>query len=76
MNPSWQQKPDSSAHEFPPALARPARRALTQAGITRLEQLSRISEKEVMQLHGIGPNALVILQRALAEKGLSFAAER
>ncbi len=45
-----------------PKLASPARRALAGAGYTRLEQL-----------HGIGPNALDQLRRALAERGLSFA---
>ena len=56
-----------------PKLAQPAQRALAAASICRLEQLTKFSEVEVKQLHGIGPNALDQLHRALSGKGLSFA---
>ncbi|HZD56202.1 MAG TPA: SgcJ/EcaC family oxidoreductase [Anaerolineales bacterium] len=59
--------------DLPTGLARPAQRALAGAGLVRLEQLSRVSEDEVLELHGMGPKALDQLRRALAEKGLSFA---
>jgi len=55
-----------------PKLAAPAERALAGAGIKNLKQLSRFSEADIKQLHGIGPNALGKLHQALAEKGLSF----
>jgi hypothetical protein len=55
-----------------PKLAAPARRALLAAGYTRLEQLAEVSEAEVMELHGMGPNALRALRDALRERGLSF----
>ena len=55
-----------------PKLASPAQRALAAAGITHLEQLTRISEAALAQLHGIGPNAIKTLRLALEEKGLSF----
>jgi DNA-directed RNA polymerase alpha subunit len=55
-----------------PKLAAPARRALAAAGIHRLEQLARMREAELRGLHGIGPNALETLRRALAARGLSF----
>ncbi len=58
--------------DLPPELAAPARRALDRAGIVRLEQLARLSQAEVGQLHGIGPQALALLRRALGAKGLSF----
>ena len=58
---------------LPIELASPARRALVAAGYTRLEQLTRVSEAEISNLHGIGPNALKQLRRALEAKGLSFA---
>lgn len=54
-------------------LAQPARRALEAAGIQRLEQLTKLSEAEIKQLHGMGPNALGKLRRALSDRGLSFA---
>ncbi len=56
-----------------PKLAQPAQRALAAAGIHRLEQLTKFSEGEIKQLHGIGPNALSELRRALRARGLSFA---
>ncbi len=62
-------KPDSDL----PKLAEPAQRALAAAGIQHLAQLSQLSESEIKQLHGIGPNALKRLRRALAAKGLAFA---
>jgi len=55
-----------------PKLAAPARRALLAAGYTRLEQLTEISEAEVTELHGMGPNALRALRAAMEERGLSF----
>jgi len=48
---------------------------LSGAGSDRLEQLAKFSAAEIAQLHGIGPNALQQLRRALAANGLSFADE-
>ena len=59
-----------------PKLASPAQRALAAQGITRLEQLTRISEAELAQWHGIGPNAVKTLRQALAQKGLTFRLEK
>ncbi len=56
-----------------PKLSQPAHRALASAGIQNLQQLTKFSEAEIKQLHGIGPNALIQLHRALADNGLSFA---
>ena len=55
-----------------PKLAQPAQRALAGAGIQKLQQLTKFSEAEIKQLHGIGPNALKQLRSALKAKGLSF----
>jgi hypothetical protein len=56
-----------------PKLAAPARRALDAAGYTNLEQLANVSEAELGQLHGMGPNAIAQLRRALDAHGLAFA---
>jgi hypothetical protein len=58
--------------DFPKTSA-PALRALNGAGYTRLEQLTRVSEAELLKLHGMGPKALNILRAALEARGLSFA---
>lgn len=55
-----------------PKLAAPAQRALQSAGITSLEHLARVSEEELMQLHGMGKNALRTLRETLKANGLSF----
>jgi len=56
-----------------PKLAAPAQRALAGAGITSLKQPTKLTEAELGQLHGMGPNALGTLREALRSKGLSFA---
>jgi len=64
---------DETTTDFPRTIGRPATRALVHAGYTRLEQLTSVTEKELLKLHGMGPKALRILRETLAEKGLSFA---
>jgi uncharacterized protein YdhG (YjbR/CyaY superfamily) len=57
-----------------PKIGAPATRALEAARYTRLEQLTKVTEAELGQLHGMGPKALGILRETLKEKGLSFKA--
>ncbi len=59
--------------DLPVKLAMPARRALTGAGCTSLEQLTAFTEAQIKELHGIGPNAIRQLRQALDERGLQFA---
>jgi mannose-6-phosphate isomerase-like protein (cupin superfamily) len=63
--------PNKDDTEFP-KLSAPARRALSGAGYTRLDQLTRVSESELSKLHGMGPTAIRALRAALDERGLSF----
>jgi hypothetical protein len=63
----------SKDSDLPAKLSQPALRALTQAGYTRLDLISKLSEDEILALHGVGPKAIVELRSALAAKGLSFA---
>jgi pimeloyl-ACP methyl ester carboxylesterase len=55
-----------------PKLSAPARRALSAAGYTHLDQLAQVSEFDLSRLHGIGPTAIVALRATLEERGLSF----
>lgn len=57
---------------FPTGLAQPALRALLQAGLESIEQLSLVSESELLQLHGMGPAAVKKLRIALQKMGLDF----
>lgn len=56
-----------------PRLAAPAHRALAGTGIQNLKNLTKFSEAEIKALHGIGPNALKELRRAMKANGISFA---
>ena len=53
-------------------LAAPARRALEGAGLTTLAKLARRSEAQLMQLHGMGPNAITKLRASLQKAGFNF----
>lgn len=55
-------------------LAAPARRALVDAGLRRLEDLAKLSEERVRSLHGMGPNALGKLKAAMKKAGIAFRA--
>ena len=53
-------------------LSAPARRALENKHIISLEKLSEFSEKEILQLHGMGPSSIPKLRDALKAVGLNF----
>lgn len=64
---------EKQENDFPVGLSQPARRALSGAGYTRLAQLAEVSEAELKKLHGMGPNGIEQLRRALEAQGLTFA---
>ena len=59
--------------DFPRQIGRPATGALAVAGYTRLKQLTRVTEAELLKLHGVGPKAIRILRETLEAQGMSFA---
>lgn len=58
--------------DFLAVLAAPARRALENAGIKTIKQLARLTEKELLALHGMGPGSVPKLKAVLAANGLQF----
>ncbi|MBC8171192.1 MAG: DNA-binding protein [Anaerolineae bacterium] len=60
------------ASDFPPKLSNPARRALNGAGYFQLEQLTQVTEAELLKLHGMGPKGIRQLREAMEPKGLAF----
>ncbi|MEH0825296.1 DNA-binding protein [Micromonospora sp. CPCC 205739] len=61
--------------DIPRAAGAPARRALSAAGWIRLDQLTAVTERELLALHGVGPKAIGVLRAALRDRGLSLAGE-
>ena len=67
--------PGPGAALLPARTGRPALRALSAAGVSSLEDLTRLREEDLRHLHGVGPEALAVLREALAEQGLSLRGE-
>lgn len=59
--------------DFPAGLSQPALRAFAAAGYTRLADFARVTEAELLALHGVGPKAIRTLRPALESRGLRFA---
>ncbi|WKZ43521.1 MAG: DUF1801 domain-containing protein [Anaerolineales bacterium] len=55
-----------------PNIGAPATRALEHQGYTTLKQLTKLSEAQLLQMHGVGPKAIRILKETFKAKGLSF----
>ena len=58
--------------ELPVSIGKPAMRALNNAGIDHLEQLTDYTESEIIRLHGMGPRAVDRLRASLARQGMAF----
>ncbi len=68
--------PDSNQlNDLPAGLSSAARRALTRAGYTSLDQLPQVRVSELARLHGMGAKAIGQLRVALAARGQGFAEE-
>ena len=57
---------------FLPFIVAPARWALERENIKTLEDLAKWTEKEIINLHGMGPSTIPKLKKALSEYHLSF----
>lgn len=64
--------PKNTSQAFPDGLAAPARRALVGAKIGNLSHLAKITEKQLKDLHGMGPKAISLLKDAMRKQGLKF----
>ncbi len=58
--------------EFPRTLGKVAPRELALHGLTRYDQLTEVTEKELLAIHGVGPKAVRILREELESRSLSF----
>jgi hypothetical protein len=64
-----EEKPEDG---FLAELSAPARRALLNNGITGIKELASLTEKQVLDFHGLGPASLPKLRKALRKAGLRF----
>lgn len=64
---------DAETTEFPPGIGKVAQRQLAQSGYTTYEQLTHVTAKQLLAIHGVGPKAVRILDEELTGRGLSFA---
>lgn len=55
--------------EFVCLTGRPAVRALEAAGYSRLDDLTHVTEQELLALHGMGPKGIRMLNAELAKRG-------
>ncbi len=60
---------DSGDSEFGGIVGRPAQRALEAAGYSKLEELTHVSEKDLLALHGFGPKGIRMLNAELGKRG-------
>lgn len=51
---------------FPPGVAAPALRALYAAGYRKLEDVAKITDEELLSLHGMGPKAVRLIREAIS----------
>jgi len=51
-------------------------RALASIGVTRLDQVTRFTEAELLALHGMGPKALKAIKAALHARGKALARKK
>ncbi|MFC8922005.1 helix-hairpin-helix domain-containing protein [Cellulosimicrobium sp. NPDC057127] len=54
--------------DLPATIGGPATRALLEAGVTSLSDVARLSDAELLALHGVGPKAVRLLRAAIAER--------
>ena len=59
-------------NEWPKGVAKPGIRALNSAGLYTITDLSKIEEKELMALHGMGKRTLEVLKKEMEEQGIQF----
>jgi predicted flap endonuclease-1-like 5' DNA nuclease len=58
--------------EYTPRIGKVATRELALNGYTSYEQLTWVTPKELLAIHGVGPKAVRILEEELTARGLRF----
>ena len=61
--------------EFTRRIGNVARRELALNGYTRYDQLADVTSAQLLNIHGVGPKAIRVLEMELAARDLWFATE-
>ncbi|MGI5504629.1 helix-hairpin-helix domain-containing protein [Lentzea sp. CA-135723] len=61
--------------EFPRTIGKVAARELAAHGYTTFDSLTKVSAKELLKIHGVGPKAIRLLGEELAAQDKSYAAD-
>jgi DNA-directed RNA polymerase alpha subunit len=69
--PQCEKENQNKLNEFS-VLSAPARRALKNAGIVNIENLSNYSTKDLIKLHGLGPSSIPKIKKLLEIQGLAL----
>ena len=64
--------PKQAQPDFPKGVAKPAIRALSSVGVTRVDQTARFTKGELLALHWMGPKAIRLIEAELRARGKSF----
>lgn len=59
--------------ELTPKIGKVATRELAAHGFKTYDQLTKVTEKELLAIHGVGPKAIRILSEELESRGMNFA---
>jgi len=62
-------------NDLPKNIGMPATTALIGRGITQLNDLTKLTELELKNLHGVGPKATKLLIEEMKKRGFSFRQE-
>ncbi|WP_438003208.1 DNA-binding protein [Sorangium sp. So ce321] len=66
------EQPESA---LPKGIGKPATRALASVGVSRLDQVARWTEAQLLALHGVGPKAVGVIKAALEAQGKALAGD-
>jgi predicted flap endonuclease-1-like 5' DNA nuclease len=61
----------SKQTELTSIIGKPALRALNNEGIHTLEQVAKLDDKALLELHGVGPRTIRILKQLLKDRDLA-----
>jgi hypothetical protein len=64
---------DEYPTEFPHGIGKVANRELFHNGYKTYDSLTKVTAKELLKIHGIGPKAVRILEAELAQRDQGFA---